>query len=227
MAISTEEQLVEIVAKYRANRQLFDLFMNGVEGAFLSAPELNTGVPAIIHSIRKRLKDEEHLLAKVRRKATENRVIDADNLFAEVRDLAGLRLLHLHQEQFGEIHKFVMKQVKNKVWRLAEKPIAYTWDPESVVFFKKFKLRTEVKASYYTSVHYLILPANDETGTACCEVQVRTLFEEAWGEIDHSINYPERTEKLANLEQLRVLSKLVSTGSRLADSIFKIHYSNE
>jgi len=115
-----------------------------------------------------------------------------------------------------------MKKVKSKTWKLLEKPIAYTWDPESVEYFKAFKIRTSIKSSYYTSVHYLIAPANEE-GNLSCEIQVRTLFEEAWGEIDHSINYPNRTEVVASVEQLRVLSKLVSTGSRLADAIFKVH----
>ena len=55
----------------------------------------------------------------------------------------------------------------------------------------------------------------------CCEIQVRTLFEEIWGEIDHSINYPHRTNSIACVEQIRVLSKLVSTGTRLSDAIFK------
>src|SRR5690606_5554852 len=143
--------------------------------------------------------------------------------FSEITDLAGLRVLHLHQDQFGKIDAFVRRKVKSKAWRLAEKPVAYTWDPESKEFFKALKIRTKIKASYYTSVHYLISPANDEEREIVCEVQVRTLFEEAWGEIDHSINYPQPTENLASLEQLRVLSKLVSTGSRLADSIFKVH----
>jgi ppGpp synthetase/RelA/SpoT-type nucleotidyltranferase len=116
----------------------------------------------------------------------------------------------------------IKSKIKSKSWRFLEKPIAYTWDPDSVNYFKKFNLRTSVKSSFYTSVHYVIAPANDEAGISC-EIQVRTLFEEAWGEIDHSINYPQPTKVMANIEQLRVLSRLVSTGSRLADSIFKVH----
>ena len=50
---------------------------------------------------------------------------------------------------------------------------------------------------------------------------MRTLFEEIWGEIDHAINYPHPIESIACSEQLKVLSKLVSTGTRLSDSIFK------
>lgn len=37
------------------------------------------------------------------------------------------------------------------------------------------------------SVHYLI---RDKESGLCIEVQVRTLFEEAWSEIDHKLRYP-------------------------------------
>ena len=47
------------------------------------------------------------------------------------------------------------------------------------------------------------------------------MFEEIWGEIAHSINYPHPTESVACKEQLKVLAKFISTGTRLADSIFK------
>lgn len=211
----------DIVDRYREKKRLFELFLNNVQSEFLTSPALNTGVPSVIHSIKIRLKDEGHLEKKIVRKIAEGREINRDNIFSEITDFAGLRVLHLHQNQFSEIHKFIMKKVSSKYWKLLEKPIAYTWDPESVEYFKKFKVRTSIKASYYTSVHYLISPANDENNVSC-EIQVRTLFEEAWGEIDHSINYPEKTDRAATVEQLRVLSKLVSTGSRLADAIFKI-----
>jgi putative GTP pyrophosphokinase len=211
---------------FRKKRRLYELFLTSVEAEFLSNPGLNTGVPTVIHSIRKRIKDEDHLAEKIIRKRKEGKIITKDNLFSEINDLAGIRILHLHQNQFADIHAFITQKVASKNWKLIEKPIAYTWDPESVTFFRGFKLRTSVKPSFYTSVHYVIAPANMQDGI-CCEVQVRTLFEEAWGEIDHSINYPKPTNNIANLEQLRVLSKLVSTGSRLADSIFKLHYLNE
>ena len=68
-------------------------------------------------------------------------------------------------------------------------------------------------------MHYLVKPNNNSD--LCCEIQVRTLFEEIWGEIDHAINYPHQTDSVACREQLRVLSKLVSTGTRLSDSIFR------
>lgn len=64
---------------------------------------------------------------------------------------------------------------------------------------------------------------NNAKSDVTCETQVRTLFEEIWGEIDHTINYPHATNSIACKEQIRVLAKLVSTGTRLAGSIFRTY----
>ena len=42
----------------------------------------------------------------------------------------------------------------------------------------------------YRSVHYLLRSAGSRAPTAV-ELQVRTVFEEAWSEIDHRVNYPQ------------------------------------
>lgn len=219
---SRDKEILECLDQYRKKRRLFELFSQSVQSEFSSNPQLNTGTPTTIHSIKSRLKDEDHLSEKIIRKRKDGKTVTKDNIFKEINDLAGIRILHLYQDQFTAIHKFIHEKIKSKSWKLLEKPIAYSWDPESVEFYKKFSIKTLIKPSFYTSVHYLIAPANDEHGI-CCEVQIRTLFEEIWGEIDHSMNYPTPTDRLASIEQLRVLSKLVSTGSRLADSIFKVH----
>lgn len=216
---ATPEDLLEV---YREKKRLFELFSQQVVSEFLTEPSLNTGSPTVIHSVKSRLKGEVNFIEKIKRKKDTGRYLTKNNIFSEITDCAGIRILHLHQQQYKEIHDFIKRKVKCKSWKLIEKPIAYTWDPESEVFFKSFDLRTSVKPSYYTSVHFLIAPANNQHGV-CCEVQVRTLFEEIWGEIDHSINYPKASNKMASIEQLRVLSKLVSTGSRLADAIFRVH----
>ena len=100
-----------------------------------------------------------------------------------------------------------------------EPPKAYTWDPEAQGFFASMGLEVQVKDSFYTSVHYLVRPRADSPH--CCEIQVRTLFEEIWGEVDHTLNYPNPTDNVACREQLRVLTKVVGAGSRLVDAIFR------
>lgn len=169
------------------------------------------------------MKDPEHLRDKLQRKQAKGIVVTKDTLFKEVTDLNGIRILHLYQQQFPVIHKEIMdKVVKQEDWQLVESPKAYTWEPESQKFFEDLGIKTEVKDSSYTSVHYVVKPNNAQSSVTC-EIQVRTLFEEIWGEIDHAINYPHQTESIACREQIRVLAKLVSTGTRLADSIFRTY----
>ncbi len=64
-------------------------------------------------------------------------------------------------------------------WKLFEDPKAYTWDPESKDFYEALNIKTEVNPRYYTSIHYVVMP-NNATTNICCEIQVRTLFEEIW-----------------------------------------------
>jgi ppGpp synthetase/RelA/SpoT-type nucleotidyltranferase len=60
-----------------------------------------------------------------------------------------------------------------------------------------------------------------------CEIQVRTLFEEAWGEIEHRVNYPNAAKSKVVRDQIGVLARLVGAGTRLADSIFEADESHK
>jgi putative GTP pyrophosphokinase len=207
------------LARYSAERHIFERFRNAVVDYFRTEPSLNDPQVAVIHSIKSRLKDIDHLRDKLNRKWDDGIQIDGSNVFANVTDLAGVRVLHLYQDQFPLIHQSILSQLDSGDWHLHEAPKAYSWDPEAHEFFKSLGLNPEIKASHYTSIHYVLKPRKDVE--VCCEVQIRTLFEEIWGEIDHQLNYPHATENVACREQIRVLSKLVSTGTRLADAIFR------
>lgn len=216
----SEETIELAVREFISQKHVFRRFLNGVVDSFALEPSLNSYGNPIIHSIKHRLKDEDHLKDKLRRKYDPENEITKFNIFDKITDLAGVRVLHLHQDQLVNIHSFIMSFVDNGDWVFNEPPVAYSWDPESQRFFESLSLRVEIKESYYTSIHYVVRPANDNK--VKCEIQVRTLFEEIWGEIDHTINYPVKSSSHATKEQLRVLSKLVSTGTRLADSIFRL-----
>lgn len=218
----TKEKLIESALEtFKEKEYEFDLFRKGVSDYFLANPKLNKPPLPIVHSIKSRMKDHNHLKEKIYRKWQDNIPISEDNIFEKITDLCGVRVLHLHQAQFIEIHNVIIDKVNSKDWVFAEDPIAYSWDPESAGFYKGLELNVDIRETYYTSIHYLVKPRIDSF--ICCEIQVRTLFEEIWGEIDHTINYPENSTSIACKEQLRVLAKLVSTGTRLADSIFKSH----
>ena len=208
-----------LIAEYQSNKLKFKIFMDGVKSFFELNENLHSGSIPAVHSVKSRLKSEDHLRDKLQRKSDKN--ITEENLFEMITDLAGVRVLHLYQHQFVDIHKAILSQIDSHEWVLGEDPVAYSWDPEAKDFFEGLDIETEIKDSYYTSVHYLIKPNN--YSPVCCELQVRTLFEEIWGEIDHSINYPHPSGSLACTEELRVLSKLISTGTRLTDAIFKTY----
>lgn len=215
------EDVDKIVKTYEDEKHTFERFMNAVVDTFKLEPALNIYGNSIIYTIKSRLKDPEHLRDKIARKWDNENPLTSDNIFERVTDLAGVRVLHLYQDQFSILHEHIQKQVDNGDWFLKESPVAYSWDPESTNYFQELGLEPKIKESYYTSIHYVVMPKADSN--ICCEIQVRTLFEEIWGEIDHTINYPHPTENRSCKEQLRVLSKLVSTGTRLADSIFRTH----
>ena len=206
-------------------RHELSIFMNGVCDFIGQHPKLTKPGEEIVHSCKKRLKDRDHLAAKIRRKCANLNEVTRENFFTELTDLAGVRILHLFQEQFGPIDGVIRERVQGGDWCLAERPKAYTWDPESVQFFRRFDLDVLEKSTAYTSVHYVVKPRPDSP--VSCEVQVRTLFEEIWGEVDHRMNYPTPSENIACKEQIRVLAKLVGAGSRLLDSLHRVHFADK
>ncbi len=212
--------LQEILRLIDERRHHFELFQGAVAARFEKDPGLN-GKPPILHSIKSRFKDMDHIKKKIERKHSEVDPITPNNVFDRITDIIGVRILHLCQRDFSYVNACVEDQIERGDWFFHEPPKAYTWDPESREFFESFGLNVEVKESFYTSIHYVVRPRADSE--VACEIQVRTLFEEIWGEIDHQINYPTPTENLACQEQIRVLARLVGAGSRLADAIYRVH----
>jgi len=183
-----------------------------------------------VHSFKRRTKDLPHLDGKINRKNEKLKLegkneIDLTNAQEHITDIVGLRILHLHQGQFEAIHKELMKYVEAGDIFLYETPKAYTWDPEYANHFKSLGVETKEKESFYTSVHY-VFKAN-ESNFLTCEVQVRTLFEEVWGEIDHTVNYPEESENSIIKDQLKVFARIVGAGTGISHSIFKIHKEDQ
>lgn len=207
------------LSEYKKIRHELRIFHGGIHEWFAKHPSLVEITPPLIHSIKGRLKDPQHLSSKIERKLL-NTGPDWDEaaVFRSLTDLAGVRVLLLHQKQFAGVHEAITAKVSGGDWVLEENPKAYSWDPDSVTFFKSLGIESQLKDSHYTSVHYVVRPKPGSP--LVCEIQVRTLFEEIWGEVDHTLNYPEPTSNVACREQLRVLAKVVGAGSRLVDSIF-------
>ncbi|MCH8098429.1 MAG: RelA/SpoT domain-containing protein [Proteobacteria bacterium] len=144
--------------------------------------------------------------------------ITEENLFVEINDLAGIRILHLHTHQIAKIDSALKEIIDEQSLELIEGPTARTWDNEYRDYFKSVGIETQESPTMYTSVHYIIKSKSKTVVT--CEIQVRTLMEEVWGEVDHMINYPHPIESVACVEQIRALARATSAATRLVDSIF-------
>lgn len=143
-----------------------------------------------VHSVRWRIKDTEHLLEKIVRKCGEKSPkyleISPENYFSIVTDLIGVRALHLFKDDCEDIDKAIREG-----WPLAETPIVYTRKgddaPENRFAEEQFAHQEHPKG--YRSIHYII-STQPQHRKVFAEVQVRTIFEEGWSEIDHRVRYP-------------------------------------
>jgi ppGpp synthetase/RelA/SpoT-type nucleotidyltranferase len=173
------------------------------------------------------MKNPEHLRDKLQRKMAKARVenkkfdVTIENLFVRINDLAGIRLLHLHTRQISSIDSVLRQIIHEQRFDLEEGPFARTWDDESRAYFREHRIKTQASPSLYTSVHYVVGSASRTKIT--CELQVRTLMEEVWGEVDHLINYPHESRSVACREQIKALARATSGATRLVDSIFASH----
>jgi putative GTP pyrophosphokinase len=215
----TIRKLVALYEQYRDDIRLF--VVTQIVGRITETKDLFR----LIHSIKWRLKDPAHLRDKLFRKVKEAHLnkepfdITADNLFAEINDLGGVRLLHLHTRQFKDIHDQLLQALAEAQLPVIEGPTAKTWDDETRNYFQRIGVETEESPSMYTSVHYVI-ESNTKTKYTC-ELQIRTLAEELWGEVSHIFNYPRPTRSVACSEQIKTLARVTSGCSRLVDSVFR------
>lgn len=224
----TQEEIRHIDELVSHFSDKLDLFRRS-EHSLLGYFTLSSSLKPLIHSIKSRIKDPEHLKHKLFRKLAKAKndgvpfEIDKTNLFQKINDLLGFRLIHLHTRQIEEIDFELKKILEEEKWIIVEGPTARTWDEESERYFEEIgiEVHQSPNLNLYTSVHYVVSPNSSYSIT--CEIQVRTLMEEVWGEVDHTINYPDKSESFSCREQIKALARATSSCSRLVDCIFSTH----
>lgn len=216
MLSNTDRRRIDEAVRYfMDNRHRFALFAESLMGCFEKDPKLGE----FVHFIKYRIKDEKSLRAKLEKRVRENP--GEQDLVGGVTDFAGLRIIHLHMDQLSSIHPFVLDVLEEQKLELLGTPKAYCWDMEYADMFRRIGVEAVQKDSMYMTVHYDIM-ANQQK-RIICELQVRSLMEELWGEVSHRVNYPKESPSVSCQDQLKVLARLTSGCGRLVDSIFKTH----
>jgi len=174
-----------------------------------------------VHSVKARLKSADSLVAKVIRKGIEkpDRIIDLKTYEKEITDLVGVRALHLFKGQWKPISEFA----KNE-WEEIDPPVAYhrAGDADEVIRdFQNSGLRTEVRLAGYRSVHHVIGCVLGRTGHPV-EIQIRTVFEEAWAEIDHIVRYPRKSDNPELAGFLRLFNAFAGTADDMGTYLMSL-----
>lgn len=172
-----------------------------------------------VHSVRWRVKDPEHVLEKIVRKRAERNEkylhIDQDNYYETITDLVGVRAIHLFKEDFSIIDQEVRRE-----WELTtkEKPTFYLreGDPKENIDTDSFDIKHHPAG--YRSVHY-IATSQPAKRTIHLELQVRTLFEEGWSEIDHTIRYPNFSDNQLTNYFLTIFNRLAGNADEMGSFV--------
>ncbi|NVI81918.1 RelA/SpoT domain-containing protein [Janthinobacterium sp. BJB401] len=169
-----------------------------------------------VHSVRWRLKETYHLLEKiVRKRASKEKKyedINVDNYFIIVTDLIGIRALHLFKDEYLAIDSSIREK-----WLTIETPVIYIRegdDRPTAEFSKKNGFKVKQHPAGYRSVHY-VLESSPMKNRVLAEVQVRTIFEEGWSEIDHKIRYPNFSKDESVKSFLAIFNRLAGSADEM------------
>lgn len=169
------------------------------------------------------------------------RGINGKNYYKLLTDLAGFRILLRYHEQWKDIHQWFMNKYKLgnirpyiKNWIddyqesaatstpfIAEKPkIYYRNKLEYYLYWSVGGEEYDFIQSDegYTSVHYIIWMDGKYV-----EVQVRTIYDEAWGECTHDVAYKNKNPELK--DELDFLSKVLADQTVAAEKIANLIYA--
>lgn len=172
-----------------------------------------------VHSVKTRIKDMRHLMEKLIRKTPNRREkygedfkFTVDNYKDEITDLLGIRVIHIFKEDWEEIHNFI-----TSMWNVRE-IVANVREGDTTKKFDEQGIDVRSRPSGYRSVHYLIesYPTNKKLIT---EVQVRTIFEEGYGEIDHQLRYSHEDIPELLGQNLMLLNRIAGSSDEMASLI--------
>lgn len=235
------DELCEIYEEYKTQLQ----YLEGTMHSFINS----IGQSKHIHSIRYRLKDPESLLVKIIEKKFENvnpgnkyNHITANNYYKIITDLIGVRIIIRYRYEWQEIHKLIWDKFHNTKKNyikdyekdyfsgrdvfIAEKPIVYYRHGEkkkNYEIFGRDVFNIILSDIGYSSIHYII----NLNGTYI-ELQVRTIFDEAWSECDHDFVYKLNAspKKLVLSRCSKMLSDITGVADNLS-TFMRDYYSDK
>lgn len=216
-----EEEIIHYGTDWRALEEIFmdytDYKSTYATQADFIANTLRTH-PSI-HTVKSRIKDGYGLLEKIVRKTINRRekygddfTFDVSNYQEEINDLIGIRVIHIFKQDWETIHEFILS-----TWKVIE-ITANVREGDETGRFEELGIQIVSRKSGYRSVHYLIefYPTSQKV---IAEIQVRTIFEEGYGEIDHRLRYSHKEIPEIIESNLLLFNRIAGSADEMASFI--------
>lgn len=203
-----------------------------------------------IHSIRYRVKDTDSLLVKIIEKSAKvpaepqdnpeiekYRNLTCENYYKIITDLVGVRILIRYRYQWRAAHELIWKLYHSdereyvRDWEadyindpglkfIAEQPKAYIkLDSDRNIYEAIGKNIFHILPSdnHYASLHYLV-----NLSGIYVELQVRTIFDEAWCECSHDFVYKAQVKSRTTKNTLERLSTILAQHTTASEEIVSL-----
>lgn len=238
--------LIEIKSHYKRSVSMYkstlSTMINEISQADMNHPT--------IHSIRYRVKDADSLLIKIIDKSAKvpaepqgnpeiekYRSLTKENYYKIITDLVGVRILIRYRYQWQAVHDLIwnLYHVDNheyvRNWEadycrdpglrfIAEQPKAYIkLESDRGVYEAIGKNIFHILPSdnHYASLHYLV-----NLGGTYVELQVRTIFDEAWCECSHDFVYKAPVNSQTAKNTLERLSTILAQHTTASEEIVSL-----
>jgi len=151
-----------------------------------------------LHTITYRIKDQARLIEKIEEENKQTGVgpgpITKENFQERVGDILGIRLICLRLSDVEAVEAYLALLAEENILKFLRKPIRKRAFVLPVDPGEAIPEDLELRYSGYSSIHYQVRlgensDANDALKGLQMEFQLRTILEEAWGEIDHKYRY--------------------------------------
>lgn len=151
-----------------------------------------------VYTVKHRLKDGDRLIEKIHQNNNESRKkrpIDDTTFQDRIDDLLGLRIICLRLSDLEKLKAYLFSLQAEKTLMFVRGPI------EKKTFLIRPGMNedneaegTDIQYSGYSSIHYVVklgkaIRPPADLAPLRAELQLRTILEEAWGEIDHKYRY--------------------------------------
>ena len=196
---------------YDENYAKFGTVLDSVEKLVTSGRD-QRGIP--IYLTKQRIKTPDSIYLKTKRGLCKG--------LSDVRDCAGVRVLCLFEQDIFEAHKYLVEVLSQKGLQFIEAEI-YNWkddyaygllEKELVNVLPPQRIKRTSKRSGYKSIHYDI-EYSILGQKVPVEIQLRTLLQDVWGELEHALSYKQGSIHPHIRESFRLLAQDLETNDSL------------